>query len=113
MRSLLSWVTGSASRSAAREGGSRPEALRRRTLATNSLLILSVSALGLPVVLWLLITGGMVLPFVLDIMGLTVGFLTLALHHRGLYERAAAGQVYGTLMTGLLLAVADPAIADF
>ena len=95
MRSLLSWVTGGASESVLREGGGRPEALRRRTLAANSRLILAVSAAGLPVALWLLVSKGMVLPFVLDILGLTVGFLTLALHHRGQYERAAAGQVYG------------------
>jgi cell cycle sensor histidine kinase DivJ len=113
MRSLLSWVTGSAAGSAAREGGGRPEALRRRTLAANSRLILLVSAVGLPLALWMLVSGGMVLPFVLDMMGLAVGFLTLALHHRGQYERAAAGQVYGTLVTGLVLAIADPNIADF
>jgi cell cycle sensor histidine kinase DivJ len=82
-------------------------------LAANSRLILLVSAAGLPVALWLLVAKAMVLPFVLDMLGLGVGFLTLALHHRGQYERAAAGQVYGTLVTGLVLAVADPAIADF
>src|SRR5690606_21206169 len=45
--------------------------------------------------------------------GLAVGFSTLALHRGGQYERAAAGQVYGTMVAGAVLAVADPAIADF
>jgi cell cycle sensor histidine kinase DivJ len=112
MRKLLSWTAGGGR---ARTGGSatgRPEALRQRTLKTNSRIILGVSAAGLPVSLYLL-AQGMILPFVLNMVGLGVGFLTLALHHRGHYEQAAAGQVYGTMITGVLLAVADPAIADF
>jgi len=112
MRSLLSWVADDRSGAAARAVSGRPETIRRRTLGTNSLIILVLSALGFPVAFYLLMQG-MVLPFILDMLGLAVGFLTLGLHHRGQYERAASGQVYGTLLTGLLLAVADPAIADF
>jgi cell cycle sensor histidine kinase DivJ len=110
MRSLISWVTGGQRPPAA--SGGRPEELRRRTLATNSRIILGISAAGLPPALFLLLAG-MQLPFVLAMLGLGVGFLTLALHHRGQYERAAAGQVYGTLLTGLLLTIVDPALADF
>jgi cell cycle sensor histidine kinase DivJ len=111
MRNFWSALAGSAP-PVARENSGRPELLRRRTLATNSRIILAVGALGLPLALFLLLQG-MLLPFVLDIVGLSVGFLTLALHHRGQYERAAAGQVYGTLLTGMILAVVDPAVADF
>ncbi len=113
MRSLFSGMaSGEKPAPSMRASSGRPEALRRRTLATNSRIILAVSGLGLPITLYLLMQG-MLLPFVLSILGLAVGFLTLALHQRGQYERAAAGQVYGTLLTGLLLAVADPTIADF
>lgn len=111
MRKLSNWF-GLAGDAPARTSSSRPEALRRRTLGVNSAIILAVSAAGLPFALYLL-TRGMILPFVLDVVGLTVGFLSLALHRNGQYERAASAQVYGTLLTGLLLAVADPAIADF
>ena len=117
MRSLFSRVFGKdsamASRSAeGRDGSGRPELLRRRTLAVNSKIVMVVSALSLPAGLYALVQGAL-LPFVLCILGLTVGVLTLALHQRGQYERAAAGQVFGTLLTGFLLAMADPAIADF
>lgn len=113
MRSLMSWLTGGGTTMSSREASNRPETLRRRTLGTNSRIIIGVSIIGLPVALWLYVSAGMLLPFVLDILGLTIGFLTLGLHHRGQYERAAAGQVYGTLLTGLLLAIVDPAITDF
>jgi cell cycle sensor histidine kinase DivJ len=117
MRSLFSHVFGKASAFGGtvregRDGTGRPELLRRRTLAVNSKIVLAASAISLPAGLYFLLQGAM-LPFILCIVGLTTGVLTLALHQRGQYERAAAGQVYGTLLSGFLLAMADPAIADF
>jgi len=112
MRSPVSWLTGGASTPANRESGSRPEAARRQTLAVNSRLVLAFSAAGLPAALWMLVAGGTVLPFVLSVLGLAVGFVTLALHHRGQAELVAAGHVYGTLLAGLLLSLVDPAVAD-
>jgi two-component system, cell cycle sensor histidine kinase DivJ len=113
MRSVSSWIFGRQARRAHGEvAGSRPEILRRRTIGTNARIIIVIAALGLPLALhWLM--AGMALPFVLDIMGLAVGVLSLALHNRGQYERAAATQVYGTLLTGSILSIVDPAIADF
>jgi cell cycle sensor histidine kinase DivJ len=90
----------------------RPEALRRAVLATNSRIILAASLLGLPAALYLLV-GGALMPFVLTVVGLCTGFMTLALHRRGQFERAAFGQVYGTLIAGLVLTLADPQIVDF
>ncbi len=58
----------------------------------------------MPLALWFL-AGGMLLPFVLVMIGLAIGFITLELHRRGQYERSAAGQVYGTLATGLVAAL--------
>ena len=112
MRSLFSRAGGAASPAPAPAAGTRPEALRRKTLATNSRFVILVSAIAVPFALQALISG-ILLPFTLATLGLACGFLTLALHHRGQYEQAAAGQVYGMLVTGLLLALADPAIADF
>lgn len=112
MRNPITWTAGPAEPSVERRSGSRPETLRRKTMAINSRVILALSGLGMPVALVLLMQGKL-LPFILAVIWLAVGVLTLALHRRGQYERAAAGQVYGTLLTGLVLAVADPMIADF
>ena len=55
----------------------------------------------------------MSLRFVVSVIGLAAGFATLALHRRGQYERAAFGQVYATLVIGLVLTLADPQVVDF
>jgi cell cycle sensor histidine kinase DivJ len=113
MRSLLS-------RLSAREIGvrrsdlvrGRPEALRRATLELNSRLILAVGTTAMPFALYGLI-GGALMPFVLSMLAIGTGFLTLALHRRGQFERAAFGQVYGILLAGLVLTIVDPQIVDF
>jgi two-component system, cell cycle sensor histidine kinase DivJ len=113
MRSLLNSLFGR--ETGARRGDlarGRPEALRRGALAANSRIILVVSMLSTPVSLFVLI-GGALMPFVLTIIGLCTGFLTLALHRRGQFERAAFGQVYGTLLVGLVLTLVDPQMVDF
>ena len=74
--------------------------------------MLGASAAAMPFALFGLLQG-MLLPFMLATIGLAGGVLTLALHHRGQYEGAAAGQVYGTLIAAAVLAIADPAFADF
>ena len=56
---------------------------------------------------------GVLLPTALTMIGLTTGLVTLALEHRGAPEHAVAGQIYGILLVGGVLTVADPAIADF
>jgi two-component system, cell cycle sensor histidine kinase DivJ len=113
MRSVSSWAFGrQVGRPQGEIAGGRPEILRRRTIATNARIIIFIASLGLPLALYWLMQG-MALPFILDIMGLAVGVLSLALHNRGQYERSAATQVYGTLLTGSILSIVDPAIADF
>jgi cell cycle sensor histidine kinase DivJ len=91
---------------------SRPEALRRKTIAANARFILAVSMLATPLACYALLQGAL-MPFVLTTIGLTVGFITLALQRRGQYERAAFGQVYGTLIIGLVLTLVDPQVVDF
>ncbi len=90
----------------------RPETLRRRTLATNSRIIVATSMLATPAALYLLVQG-LLMPFVITVIGLAAGFMTLALHRRGQFERAAFGQIYAMLVIGLVLTIADPEIVDF
>ncbi len=108
LRNLRSKLSGSASG----EASSRPEALRRRTLATNARVLLGASLVGSLFAIAGLFYG-MLLPFVLAVIGMTVGTLSTALCNRGQFERAAAAQVYGMFAAGVVLALADPAIADF
>ncbi len=113
MRSLLSSLLGreiGADRTSAARG--RPEALRRTTIAVNSRVVIVASAASLPAALYLLLQGAL-MPFVVAVIGLCTGFITLELHRRGQYERAAFGQVYGTLTVGLVLTLVDPQIVDF
>ena len=111
MRSLIAFLKGP-ERPEVQPGTGRPEALRRAILATNSLIMTASAGVLLPFALYALIHG-MLLPVVLVMVGLVTGFSTFARHRTGRYEPAAAGQLYGILLVGLLLAVADPAIADF
>ena len=111
MRSLWSRMVGGSGRGRPGTGG-RPERIRRAAIATNASIVLAGSAAAVPFAIYA-VTQLVVLPFVLAMVGLVTGLLTLALCQRGQYERAAAGQVYATLFTGLLLTVADPAIVDF
>ncbi len=90
----------------------RPEMLRRQTLTQSAQLVTGASVIASPFGFNAALHGAL-LPFTLAILGLTVGVLTLALCYRGQYERAAAGQVYGALLAGLILAIGNPAIADF
>ena len=112
MRSLRSWLEDEWRQRQSSTSGRRPEVLRRQAIATNASVILAVSLIGLPIGLYMLV-GGTLLPFVIAMIGAAAGFIAVTLGQRGQNERAAATQVYATLMSGLLLTVADPAIADF
>jgi two-component system, cell cycle sensor histidine kinase DivJ len=90
----------------------RAEALRRSALAINSRLILVASGVAMPAALYGLAIGAL-MPFVIVVIGLTTGVMTLALHARGQFERAAFGQVYGILVAGLVLTLVDPQVVDF
>ena len=112
MRSPSPMLAGRQAAEPVREASGRPEAQRRSVLAVNARIVLAASAAATPVALYGLLQGAM-LPFVLCVCGLATGFFSFALHHRSQYEGAAAAQVYGILLAGALLAVAEPAIADF
>lgn len=109
MRSLFSAMFG---RDSAEQLRSRPELLRRQTLAIIAWIVIAASAVGAPMAIWFALHAQL-LPLILVMIGLTTGLLTLALHRQGQFERAAAGQVYATFLVGLLLTSADPAIVDF
>src|SRR3569832_692607 len=91
---------------------SRPEVLRRKTIGANSRVIIAASVLSMPAALYLLVSGSL-LRFVVTTIALAAGVITFALHRRGQFERAAFGQVYATLIVGLVLALVDPQIVDF
>jgi two-component system, cell cycle sensor histidine kinase DivJ len=112
MRSLRSWLEGKWRNRPVGSSGGRPEALRRQSISTNAAIVLALSLIGMPGALYLLVHG-LLLPFVLAVVGVAAGTIAVTLCQRGQYERAAATQVYATLMSGLLLTVADPAVADF
>ena len=64
----------------------------------------------MPAAIFVLVQG-MLMPFVISMIGLCAGFLTLAFHRRGQFERAAFGQVYATLLIGLVLTMNSVSIA--
>jgi cell cycle sensor histidine kinase DivJ len=66
----------------------------------------------MPGALYLLVQG-MLLPFVMATIGVAAGMIAVTLTQRGQYERAAATEVYATLMSGFLLTVGNPAVVDF
>src|SRR5690242_6233472 len=110
MRTLLASLL--RAETAADHTRTRPESLRRRALKLNSQVVLIVSLLASPAAFYMLL-GGALMPFVITIIGLGMGCLTLALQRRGQFERAAFGQVYATLLVGLVLTLVDPEIVDF
>jgi len=112
MRSLRSWLGGKWRQRLSSSSGGRPEALRRKAIATNASIVMAVSLIGMPGALYLLVQG-LLLPFVVSMIGVAAGFIAVTLSQRGQFERAAATQVYATMMSGFLLTVADPAVADF
>ena len=111
MRSLFSFGVSKEMPVAAAGNGHRPEVLRRKTLANNSRLLILLSALGMPFAIYLLVTGNL-LPFVVAILSLTAGTVTLSLHQRRLFDLAAAGQVYAMLAIGCVLTLVDPRLGD-
>src|SRR3569623_1807207 len=91
---------------------SRPEVLRRKTIGANARVIIAASVLSMPASLYYL-EQGTLMPFVVSTIGLAAGVMPTALYRRGQYERAAFGQVYATLIIGLVLTLVDRQIVDF
>src|SRR3569833_3189591 len=90
----------------------RPEVLRRKTIGANARVIIAASVLAMPAALYLLMSSAL-LPFVVTVVALAAGVITFALHRRGHFERAAFGQVYATLIIGLVLTLVDQQVVDF
>lgn len=112
MRSLLSFGASKEDIPTSGAPGARPEILRRKTLALNSRLVVIASGIGLPFALYGLFQG-LMLPFLVVMLTLAGGMVTLALHQRGEYDMAAAGQVTTIVLLGLVLSVVNPAVVDF
>jgi cell cycle sensor histidine kinase DivJ len=89
----------------------RPELLRRKTIANNARILVGAAALGMVPAIYLLVTGAS-LPFILAVMVLAGGLVSLAMHQRGQAEISAAAQVATLMATGLVLTLADPRLGD-
>jgi len=111
VRNLLHWGENRDGESLSSPPG-KPDGLRRATLSVNARLILVASALLVPFALYAALHAH-ALPLTLVAVGAATGILSLTLQQRGSFEAAAGVQVYGILLVGTLLTVADPAVADF
>ena len=90
---------------------SRTETLRRQSIFDTARITVMICIVGMPIaVVWLAL--GEILPIIIGALGLTSAWAALAYCRRGSFERAAALLVYGTMITGTLLSVVDPAVAD-
>lgn len=111
MRSLWSKVRAFWAAEGGRASPSRPEALRRHAIANIARLVTLICIAGMPAAVFGVVQH-MLLPFMVGSVGVVVGIMSVILCHRGQYERAAAAQVYSTLLVGGLLTVADPGLVD-
>ncbi len=96
---------------AAFASGNRPEMLRRKTIANNARLLIILAAFGLVPAMYLLMDGGDV-PFLVASLLLAGGMISLSMHHRGLADTAAAGQVATLMASGLILTISDARLLD-
>ncbi len=92
-------------------GVDRPEMLRRKTLAHNSFLQIVAAGLAMPFAVYFAVVG-LVLPFLIAAMAVLSATLSLSMLQHRRFEAAVAVQVYGFLLIGLVLTLADPALAD-
>ena len=111
MRSLFSPSASKEMPLAVSGSGHRPEVLRRKTLASNARLLIVIAAVLMPFAVYCLVLGT-AFPFILAVLGLAAGMMTLSLHQRRMFDEAAAGQAYTLLGLGLLLTLADGRLAD-
>jgi cell cycle sensor histidine kinase DivJ len=114
MRSFLSSVMAPEHRggdeAGVRAGGSAQ--LRHAVVAVNARIVLGASAALMLFAIYASLHAAF-LPLLLATLGLTIGFLGLVVQQRTGAQAAAEVQVYGMLAVGAVLAIADPAIADF
>ena len=112
MRSLLSLGAVKEMFKPVAASSGRPEILRRGTLGQNARVITAASAIALPFALNALI-GGQLVPFLVAMIGLVAGVMSLALHQRSQFERAVAVQIYAMALAGTILTAVHPNLVDF
>ncbi|MEO8882967.1 MAG: ATP-binding protein [Devosia sp.] len=100
------------SRETPERAAGRSDALRLTTMAANSRIVIIVAILLMPFALYFAIHG-LFLPVVIAGLGLASGFATTAFQQRGRYDAADAAQIYAIFAVGAVLAVSNPAFADF
>ena len=90
----------------------RPDALRRSTIAVNGRLMVVLGGVLMPLALYAGVHG-QVVAIVMAVLTVSTGLLSLAMQRRGAHRGAAAAQTYGIFAAGAVLAMAEPAVADF
>ncbi len=91
----------------------RPEGIRRAIIGANATFMLVASAIAAVPAVYLFFGQGLLLPLVLALLGMGTASASLALSRSAQHDQAANSQVYGLLLVGLTLTVADPELADF
>ncbi|ODT66561.1 MAG: hypothetical protein ABS75_26150 [Pelagibacterium sp. SCN 63-23] len=111
MRSFTAFGAGKGSDLALAGTGARPEVLRRKTIVNNARLLIAAALVALVPSIPALASSG-TLPFLVALLVLAGGLVSLGMHRRGLHDAAAIAQVTTLLASGLVLTVADPRLGD-
>lgn len=91
--------------------GSRPDVLRRKTVANNARLLVLLSGLAMLFGIYGLVTGTSLM-FLLAVITLAGGLVSIAAFERGEVETGVGSQVATLTALGTVLTIADPALAD-
>ncbi len=111
MRSFLGPGASKASDPVSAGGGNRPDMLRRKTIANNAHILIVAAVLGSAPAIYALLLG-VSLPFLLALMTLAGGLVSLAMHRRGKSDFAIATQTATLMALGMVLTLADPRLGD-
>lgn len=91
--------------------GSRPEILRRKTIVQAAQILCLAALLAMPLAVYPLVAGA-ALPFLLSTLVLAGSMIALSLVNQGRHDEAALAGMSTLVALGLVLTLADPALAD-
>ncbi len=111
MRSLFTMGIGDKWTEAVTGIGHRSEVLRRKTLANNARMLVAFAAVCLPFAIAAAMAGTG-LPFAAAVVVLATGMVAMSFHNRRDYDHAAAAEVYGLMLCGVVMTFADPRLGD-
>lgn len=111
MRSFKVFGASQDSGPASAGGSSRPDLLRRKTIANNARLLVAAACLTMVPAVYALVVGTP-LPFLLSAIILAGGLVSLTMHGRGQSNIAVSAQTATLMAAGLVLTLADARFAD-